>query len=942
MAVEEKDEVQLEFKSDDNAWYDVSLKIKGSELLVHYLQFPEEEDDTFPVEYFKSVEDFRSRFRFSSQQLQDQNCGRVKGRMNICASYGKENEDIRFYNAVVKRVCRFKHHQKGGEEVCRCTFEVLWKDGPCANKNTSVTCENICLLTSGNIESHPVVKAFVKLIKEKVEQALHTNTIKKKVVNFEGNNTTNYKSKQGEPVKTASNLVSINGHEGICIISGQERVENLSDSFKQNVGPRNAIEAVFSGINEVAASSPHMPPISSQSCKMKELIDDRLNAVDNDAVNSEVLLQDHLSSSEVMGSQNNISRSSQAESREQILKTTVEAPLCTIIESTNEAPHSEAILIKREETHLDSLRKKRKEEKLSLDLNSEVELEEEQLDIPSHSEACLMKQEKTFVDPVRKEQKLSLDLNSKVELEQEQLDIPTTRDGFHSNANNANGKDNGFLGASKNVVSPENQGPFRSGWLEAEDCGTLHIGKGGFNAINNEIAGNSDCLITDIRNKGSGLSDDHAVSACTGIKRPSSYDFENLGEQVTEGENTNDEKIREKKRVLASSWGKGKRQKHISNELFSGERKVQDHNQTSENANTSKKLTQDGNDFDGVDSLSSSYSTPHLKNSTSRVTTETLDLNREPDNHVQLEEVECNPLYMVKSEGQKIIPPIQKDYNHYASEKSNYCSDSSDAFDSEQDLEKCQCHLTSKECESHPSGCRCCDLHCCSANTLSEDESFDVEVTSCNFCGKYLKPILLNSRTSTRICKDPQEARCGCNGAGLGHCSEGIGAEDRHVHYSEVLVLDNLEKDVRPSDVKKVMACVTCAVQVYIFPSLKVEQFTRGFVWFRDHSSLMKAFAFLQNDEFFIISSNGRPWVALLLHIDNEVCKGIFGGCDIEPEDTKHCCLKTLSSKISRVQRGTDEYERAKIRKNMFLEFKEHLAILHKRLELELEECSRH
>ncbi|GLJ15807.1 hypothetical protein SUGI_0260630 [Cryptomeria japonica] len=837
MAVEEKDEVQLEFKSDDNAWYDVSLKIKGSELLVHYLQFPEEEDDTFPVEYFKSVEDFRSRFRFSSQQLQDQNCGRVKGRMNICASYGKENEDIRFYNAVVKRVCRFKHHQKGGEEVCRCTFEVLWKDGPCANKNTSVTCENICLLTSGNIESHPVVKAFVKLIKEKVEQALHTNTIKKKVVNFEGNNTTNYKSKQGEPVKTASNLVSINGHEGICIISGQERVENLSDSFKQNVGPRNAIEAVFSGINEVAASSPHMPPISSQSCKMKELIDDRLNAVDNDAVNSE---------------------------------------------------------------------------------------------------------EKTFVDPVRKEQKLSLDLNSKVELEQEQLDIPTTRDGFHSNANNANGKDNGFLGASKNVVSPENQGPFRSGWLEAEDCGTLHIGKGGFNAINNEIAGNSDCLITDIRNKGSGLSDDHAVSACTGIKRPSSYDFENLGEQVTEGENTNDEKIREKKRVLASSWGKGKRQKHISNELFSGERKVQDHNQTSENANTSKKLTQDGNDFDGVDSLSSSYSTPHLKNSTSRVTTETLDLNREPDNHVQLEEVECNPLYMVKSEGQKIIPPIQKDYNHYASEKSNYCSDSSDAFDSEQDLEKCQCHLTSKECESHPSGCRCCDLHCCSANTLSEDESFDVEVTSCNFCGKYLKPILLNSRTSTRICKDPQEARCGCNGAGLGHCSEGIGAEDRHVHYSEVLVLDNLEKDVRPSDVKKVMACVTCAVQVYIFPSLKVEQFTRGFVWFRDHSSLMKAFAFLQNDEFFIISSNGRPWVALLLHIDNEVCKGIFGGCDIEPEDTKHCCLKTLSSKISRVQRGTDEYERAKIRKNMFLEFKEHLAILHKRLELELEECSRH
>lgn len=161
--------------------------------------------------------------------------------------------------------------------------------------------------------------------------------------------------------------------------------------------------------------------------------------------------------------------------------------------------------------------------------------------------------------------------------------------------------------------------------------------------------------------------------------------------------------------------------------------------------------------------------------------------------------------------------------------------------------------MTSKEFEAHPAECKYCDLHSCDINTSSEDESFDVEVTSCNCCGNYLKPIVWSNRPSTRTHKDPQEAICGSKGAGLVHCSE-----DKLFYHSEVLVLDNLEKDVRPSDVKKVVACVTCAVQVYIFPSLKFEQFTRGFVWFQDNSSLMKALALLQNDDFFFVSSKGR------------------------------------------------------------------------------------
>jgi hypothetical protein len=71
--------------------------------------------------------------------------------------------------------------------------------------------------------------------------------------------------------------------------------------------------------------------------------------------------------------------------------------------------------------------------------------------------------------------------------------------------------------------------------------------------------------------------------------------------------------------------------------------------------------------------------------------------------------------------------------------------------------------------------------------------------------------------------------------------------------------LDNLEKDVSHSDVIKVMSTMACGiVQVYIFPCLKFEKFTRGYVWFKDHTSLMKAYALLQDDNFFIVSSSGR------------------------------------------------------------------------------------
>jgi hypothetical protein len=55
------------------------------------------------------------------------------------------------------------------EEQCTCTFKVLWQAGPVANQRTSVSCANICLLTAGSIETHPVINDLLRLVEEKLD-----------------------------------------------------------------------------------------------------------------------------------------------------------------------------------------------------------------------------------------------------------------------------------------------------------------------------------------------------------------------------------------------------------------------------------------------------------------------------------------------------------------------------------------------------------------------------------------------------------------------------------------------------------------------------------------------------------------------------------------------------------------------------------------------------
>ncbi|XP_022637849.1 uncharacterized protein LOC106764735 isoform X2 [Vigna radiata var. radiata] len=153
-----------EFRAyEDDAWYTVSLLFHGNTLTVKFLGFPIENDVVFHSSYFQNLKDleaFKRRFRPLSNQLQDEECGLLTPGTRVCACHFFNNEDIRFYDAVVDGVQESEHSWKTGEEECLCTFILFWLHGPNARKLTATSIENICVVQP-RWELDPVVASFL-------------------------------------------------------------------------------------------------------------------------------------------------------------------------------------------------------------------------------------------------------------------------------------------------------------------------------------------------------------------------------------------------------------------------------------------------------------------------------------------------------------------------------------------------------------------------------------------------------------------------------------------------------------------------------------------------------------------------------------------------------------------------------------------------------------
>eukprot|EP01018_Ginkgo_biloba_P024607 Gb_37456 [translate_table: standard] len=189
MTIRERCVPCLEFKSDDDAWYDVSIELEDNKIKIHYEGFSDDCDEELALEDFKNVDEFKAKFRLSSRQLQDKYCRKVMQGATVCASCTADEEDTRFFDARVEKVCWSKHLLVDGEEQCMCTYELLWLAGPNVGKQTVVHCEDICLLQFGSIQCHPVAKDVLRTLQEKMDRVTQfggRNSSKEKFANLEG------------------------------------------------------------------------------------------------------------------------------------------------------------------------------------------------------------------------------------------------------------------------------------------------------------------------------------------------------------------------------------------------------------------------------------------------------------------------------------------------------------------------------------------------------------------------------------------------------------------------------------------------------------------------------------------------------------------------------------------------------------------------------------
>ncbi|KMZ64718.1 hypothetical protein ZOSMA_350G00100 [Zostera marina] len=169
---------EVEFRcSEDDAWYTVSLRLEDGQCLrVSFTYFNGSTDENFTVEEFEDIdklEIFRRRFRFSSVQLQDSDCWKMKKGMKICCSCNIVSTGaLKFFDAVVRSVLRYDHEfpeiEEDEEEVCTCVFKILWQNGPHCGNITSSRIENICLIQEQTDNFHPDLTLFLNLAREKI------------------------------------------------------------------------------------------------------------------------------------------------------------------------------------------------------------------------------------------------------------------------------------------------------------------------------------------------------------------------------------------------------------------------------------------------------------------------------------------------------------------------------------------------------------------------------------------------------------------------------------------------------------------------------------------------------------------------------------------------------------------------------------------------------
>lgn len=886
----------VEFRSADDAWYDVSVKlVKSSYLEVHYQEFPEDEDEILQLKDFKTSEDVKSRFRFLSKQLQDQHCDQVKEGMVICASCSSNGgKDFSFFDATVEQVYQSKHHLVDGEEQCTCTFKVLWQAGPCANQSTSVSCENICLLTAGSIETHPIINSFLRLVEEKLNsrtRSIGRNTSRRKITNTKGIDAINLKDKQAEAQERANGKVS-DHHLG-------------SRSSQSKIKEKKAEKGVSITENVLTSSEPLLEEPAASDHELKSSVESESD------VGSETKSSRYSHKDTMLNKNGRYSEISRLEGDGDVGKKDFPPPEAPSLSSGNTNFQHEIIPKTSKKTTVDV----------------------------KHPSEC----KGTHLNIIRKEQNPDLsNLNSvpgKLQIEHAYTGSVSCAIGsINTVGNNVNTTDNRFGDLDDCVGIIENVRPCYSGNLQEENCDNLLKESSEHNIVHNGID-KSSCI-----NVNSG-----------------SYKSERISKQLTMEENQKGQESSQDKggkKKFPASWGRVKKQKHRGNKTLVSERQVQENIEKGEHKNALENFLQPTNDSNGVATLRSSLTTSAPKSINSREpldcfkgssgnqhqTIQNVEEVAMDEDHLTLKQLISNDVQTPKvllgavdtEKGESVnvaIDALRTSCLTTPSMKLNKRKDPCDSFTDSSDLQT----QSVEECIDENASKRIKPSQVLpEAVVISSDRDNETDYGSKDISRQHsnhahLREFLpVSVDPVSKFGSVPRESEQPSHD----HISNDLEVEvqERQFSSSEVLILDNLEKDVSCSDVIKVMSVLTSGVvQVYIVPCLNFEKFTSGFVLFHDRPSLMKAYTRLQDDNFFIVSSNGRPWV--VLDIEDRLCEGNFGCFTVNSKEPEPLCSSSASGKIFYIHKGMKGYEKVKARKDTFLEFRKHFASLHERRE---------
>ncbi|KAK6918712.1 SAWADEE domain [Dillenia turbinata] len=177
---EDRDDV-LDFRAyEDDAWYAVRLSLlhppQGHIILsVAYAELGAGVPDVcFSASQFtsrKDLDEFASRFRPTSVQLQDNECSKVIEGMLVSACHRFADAQLLFYDAFVDSVESKEHrfNTETGEKECSCTYVLFWQHGPLEGTLTPSGIANICLLKPSP-HIHPTLTSFLDIASRHLQQ----------------------------------------------------------------------------------------------------------------------------------------------------------------------------------------------------------------------------------------------------------------------------------------------------------------------------------------------------------------------------------------------------------------------------------------------------------------------------------------------------------------------------------------------------------------------------------------------------------------------------------------------------------------------------------------------------------------------------------------------------------------------------------------------------